>query len=774
MRGRRRQVWSTSASAALMLLLLVGLGAALAAGPPFPDPNPGRYVYDTAAVLTGSQERSATNQIKAIFDAKVVRVFVYTQRKPAAATFADAKTDAAALRDQWKVGGDPGNGVVLLFDLQASGRKGVAAMAGGESFFRRFIDEAALDALAQERVVDKAATGDITGAVSGALDALQALTPAAPSPSPTESASPSASSVATPSSGASGSPRPSATPGPPVVPGGSAAPPAGPPYPQPLPNVTVYDYAGVLRPATESSLTATIATIEQRTAAEIVVYSQVKPESNTKDRAEVDARALIDQWGVGRKGFDDGLAILLDMDASKCHGQVQLYAGPGFAAAFLSNAERQAIYDTEMLPLLRTCDLDGAVLAAMTKIDAAATPEHAAALQQARQINGLMGLLVAPLAFLGLAGWAGWKWLRYGRDPEYLDDPSILMPAPPADLTAASAALVMDGRSSRHTLTTAMLDLASRDELAFKDESGKLTKRVGIQLLAARVNEPTIARARRRPLGEAEDFALEKLQSMAKHDDAYIDQDELLAFGSSVDDFDHKLERHVVTKGWFREPPSKAVERWSFRGGIEFVLGVAIIIGGLALAADGVIVVGAAVLAAGIATLFISRAMPARTMAGAMIQAMLQAYRRTLSKTMEQARSMRQVVDSKAVPWLDTPDQALVWGVALGLREDVEKVLARSVEDAQQGNAASSQAWLPAWYLGSAAGGSGLAGDGGGLHVGPPAGMFSSSSVIPNFDNMFAAVGTIGNSPASSGSGGSGGFSGGGSGGGGGGAGGGF
>ena len=49
-----------------------------------------------------------------------------------------------------------------------------------------------------------------------------------------------------------------------------------------------------------------------------------------------------------------------------------------------------------------------------------------------------------------------------------------------------------------------------------------------------------------------------------------------------------------------------------------------------------------------------------------------------------------------------------------------------------------------------------------------------SSSPIPNFGGMMAALGTIGNSPSSSGSGGGGGFGGGGSGGGGGGAGGGF
>ena len=87
--------------------------------------------------------------------------------------------------------------------------------------------------------------------------------------------------------------------------------------------------------------------------------------------------------------------------------------------------------------------------------------------------------------------------------------------------------------------------------------------------------------------------------------------------------------------------------------------------------------------AAGIVILIIARSMPARTMAGAMIYAMLAAYRRTLQKTMEQARSMQQVVDEAKLDWLQTPDQAVVWGTALGLQTDIEQVLSRSAEDAQ-------------------------------------------------------------------------------------------
>jgi hypothetical protein len=156
--------------------------------------------------------------------------------------------------------------------------------------------------------------------------------------------------------------------------------------------------------------------------------------------------------------------------------------------------------------------------------------------------------------------------------------------------------------------------------------------------------------------------------------------------------------------------------------------------------------------------------MPARTKAGAVIVAMLEAYRRTLEKTMAQARTMGQVVEDSAIPLIEDPDDAVVWGTALGLQHEEEAVLQRTAEDYSTGYAA--HAWFPLWYSSGRSGWS----EGGGGGWAP--GMMSSSP-IPNFGGMMAALGTIGNSPSSSGSGG-GGFSGGGSGGGGGGAGGGF
>lgn len=552
---------------------------------------------------------------------------------------------------------------------------------------------------------------------------------------------------------------------------GAADPPlvprAGPPYPDPVDGRVVYDFADVFQPATEARASAIIAGIEERTGAEVVVYTQVKPETDTVAEAEADAIALIDQWGVGRQGFDDGLAILFDMDESLCHGQVQLYAGPGYRAAFLSNEERQHIFDEEMLPRLRQCDLDAALQVALARIDANATPEHAAELQQARQVEGMLGLVVAPLALLLLVGWAGSSWWRYGKDPVYLDDPSILMAAPPAELTPAAGALLYDGRSSRHTLTTAMLDLASRGEIAFRRHDRLLRDKAGIQLLQPSETDPQLARNRRRPLSEAEAYALKRLRSIGKgKKDGYIDPDELLRFGGSVESFDRYLEKHVATRGWFREPPRKAVARWDRRGFIAAIVGVVIVAVAFFLPSGGLLLVGGALVIGGIAVMVLARTMPARTMAGAVLFAMLAAYRRTLHKTMEQARSMDQVVERAGLPWLETPDQAAVWGVALGLQKDVQNVLQRSLEDLQGTQGAASTTWTPSWYS------EGPPSDHRGGSDGVAPGM-SGSSVVPDFNGMMSAIGTIGNAPSSSGSG-SGGFSGGGSGGGGGGSGGGF
>ncbi|MEO7665298.1 MAG: TPM domain-containing protein [Candidatus Limnocylindrales bacterium] len=576
-----------------------------------------------------------------------------------------------------------------------------------------------------------------------------------------------------------------------ILPALASAASPGPPFPAPENNRAVYDIAGVFRAETIDAVESSIDAIEARTGAEVVVYTQAWPFKPTEEETLAHALALMNQWGIGRRGFGDGLVILFDLDPSLVHGQVQLYAGAGYKSTFLSDAERQQLYDQDMLPLLVRGDLDGALITAIQRVNDTATVEHAQRLETARQLNAGIGLVGGSLVLVGLIGWAIFHWLRYGRDPVYTDSESVLVPAPPDGMTAAVATMVLDGHVSRRTLTTAMLDLASRGKVAFREEHGpfgtgrKLSIDLGTRALAAATDDvatneaergtaPDAASQRaiaasrlelanRRPTGPAEAYLQEQLLALGA--DESIASKDVPLLAADVPIFEQQVEDAAVRNQWFGERPSRVVGRWRGRSIIEIVAGGLLVFAGLSVPMDGLTLLGGAFIVAGIVTVILASAMPARTMAGAMQQAWLLAYRRTLSKTMAQARSMDQVLVESRLDWLETPDQAVVWGTALGLATMVEDVLARTVSDGQ-GNQ-SSLGYLPLWYRGSngtsLAGG--LAGGGGGLF---------SSSGVPDIGGMVAALGTIGNAPPSSGSGGGGGGFGGGGGGGGGGAGGGF
>ena len=576
----------------------------------------------------------------------------------------------------------------------------------------------------------------------------------------------------------------------------------GPPFPDPVLDQAVYDQAGVFRASTIATLESMIDAIEARTGAEVVVYTQEWPYKIDQATSESNAAALIDQWGIGRRGFDDGLVILFDLDPSLIHGQVSLYAGSGFRSTFLSDQERQQIFDNDMLPRLKAADLDGAALIALQRVDAAATPEHAQRLQTARQLNAVVGIVGGALVLLGLGGWTLFHWLRFGRDPVYVDSASVLVPAPPDGMTAATATMVFDGQTSRRSLTTALLDLASRGKVAFREAHGFLglgraklsidlgaraegealddlaTSQAGAHIDApapdaatpaggpprgvATADQLAIARSRialanRRPTSPAEAYILMRLETMAEDDT--IESDNLPKVAEDVPVFERMLQDHAVQQGWFVQRPSSVVGRWRGIGVGEAVLGGLAVWAGFTIPASGLTLIGVAGLAVGVFTFLLAAAMPARTMAGAMQRAWLAAYRRTLSKTMEQARSMDQVVEDAKLDWLETPDQAIVWAVALGLAGQVEDVLGRTLADSEA--TGTRTGFLPLWYRG----GDGVALGGGGGFGGGGGGLFSSSGV-PDLGGMFSALGTIGSSPSSSGGGG--GFGGGGSGGGGG------
>ena len=231
----------------------------------------------------------------------------------------------------------------------------------------------------------------------------------------------------------------------------------------------------------------------------------------------------------------------------------------------------------------------------------------------------------------------------------------------------------------------------------------------------------------------AETKALEDLRVLGLAEpEQYLDPKALLGFGTSVAGFNAALERQVVDHGWYAEAPRITRNRWLGRAVLEIGAGLLLFLPAFLLPSDGLTLVALAAIAAGIVTFVVAFSMPAKTMAGAMIQAMLAGYRRTLAATMATARSMNQVVAEAKLPWLRTPDLAMVWATAVGLQDDIDLVLQRSLTDVESKAASADATYFPSWYtpafaFGSTGGGSGAWGAHGASQG--SGGIFSSSAV---------------------------------------------
>lgn len=755
--GPWRRLGRALASALTLLLVLAPLAAAQDDEAVYPERGGDVHILDDARIIDAIEEEALEAELQGLLADTGLDIVVYTQQKDGVGARRDARNEAARLLDEWQVGGSDGTGAVMFWNINPGGtiaRNGVALGPGFPG-----IDDDDVDEAVNSAVLPGLQSRDWISALrTGRLELQSRLTAAV--------AAATAAPAQSPRPGATVPPRrPTTTEG--RRPTSGLRPGPGPAFPDAIDGLRVYDYAEVISPEVIDRLGRTIAAIEERTGAQIVVYTQVKPEADDPARTDQDATALIDQWGVGREGFDDGLAIFFNLREDRCHGQVRLYAAPGYEASYLTNSERQTIFEDSMLPALRECDFDTALTAAMLRIDEATTAERASNLQLARQVDAVAGLILAPLLLIGLVAWAGWSWLRYGRDPIYLDDASILMPAPPPGLTPAAAAVIIDGRARRHALTTALVDLASRGEIDFR-ASEEDAKQIDIDITVPDQRDARLARNRRQASGEAERYALGELKKLGGAIRT-IDAEDVPKFARSVGGFDDRLEQAVAAQGWFREPPGDSIDRWSRRAALVLIGGVAGTFFGMNLPSSGLLLVGAAAIVGAVAMFIIARTMPQRTLEGARTFAQLAAYRRTLQKTLEQSRTMDQVVSSGVLPWVETPDQVMVWAYALGLHEEAEEVLERSMEDVRTGAASPTRTYFPLWYAIGPRSGARISG---GARA-PTAGLFSSG-VVPDFTAMTAALSTIGSPPASSGGGSGGGFGGGSSGGGGGGAGGGF
>ena len=541
---------------------------------------------------------------------------------------------------------------------------------------------------------------------------------------------------------------------------------AGPPFPDPVDDQAVYDTADILSPESEEQLEATIDDRESETGAEVVVYTQVNPGISEDDNL-ANAKALIDQWGIGRSGFDDGMVLMVGLEENRVNGKVSMFGGSGFLGAYANEDTLKDIIDAEFVPSARSGDLEGAILNTVEAVAERVTPAARGRLEMLRVLNAGLGLIGAPLALLASLGLAWRTWRREGDDPELTDSPSILMAGPPADMSPALATVVRRGTGTEHTVNTLLAELASTGRLSFlnldqvrsarsDDEPDPLTD-PAIEVHPDAGDDGDLKAPQRE--------AWDRLRKLAGGS-GRLTRERLWRVNSDLGPMKREFESEAVRLGWLARMPGPSMNRMTGIGIGLAILGAGAIWLGISVPMSGAVLLGGALILGGAGTALFGRSMSQRTPNGAYVDAMLTAYRRTLQKTMDQARSMKEVVEQPEVARLaDTPDKAVVWGLALGLHDEVAALLARGLAEQRAATGSPAGAYYPTW-LGSSPGSAwsgAAAGDLGGVSYG--SGSIFSGSAVPDIGGMFDALGSVGSSPpsSSSGSGGGGGFSGGGS-----------
>jgi uncharacterized membrane protein YgcG len=144
--------------------------------------------------------------------------------------------------------------------------------------------------------------------------------------------------------------------------------PAGAQAPFPAPQGRVNDFAQVLDPATKAQLNALAAEVEQRTTAEIAV---VVVHTTAPMTPKEYVTALFNHWGVGKRGSDNGVMVLLAIHDRR----VEIETGYG-VEGILPDGTAGEMIRTAMLPSF-THDRWGEGLVAGTQRVAQRLLQHA-------------------------------------------------------------------------------------------------------------------------------------------------------------------------------------------------------------------------------------------------------------------------------------------------------------------------------------------------------------------------------------------------------------
>ena len=172
----------------------------------------------------------------------------------------------------------------------------------------------------------------------------------------------------------------------------------------PRPSGWVSDYAGLLDKSNINQITGVLASINASTGAEIAVITQNSLEEY--GAIEEMALAYLTGWGVGRKGQDNGLVLMIVMDEATGYRAYRFETGYGLEGDLPDGLLGQ-IAREEIVPRFQQGDYGGGILATVIRVgdilgaDMTVTPP-----QKTVKRRGGIGSLVfmAIIAILMLSG----------------------------------------------------------------------------------------------------------------------------------------------------------------------------------------------------------------------------------------------------------------------------------------------------------------------------------------------------------------------------------
>lgn len=122
----------------------------------------------------------------------------------------------------------------------------------------------------------------------------------------------------------------------------------------------VNDFAGVIGDAYKRQITALAAELEQKTGAQLAIAAV---RSLDGESPEIYAVELFADWGIGRRGVDDGLLILFDVGGR----QVRMEVGDGLEG-IITDGTAGAILDRYLMPDFRNGEYGRGLLQAAAAV----------------------------------------------------------------------------------------------------------------------------------------------------------------------------------------------------------------------------------------------------------------------------------------------------------------------------------------------------------------------------------------------------------------------